>query len=217
MSGKRSVSEKPKQRGILYYLGVGLSAGLLAFVVLVGTLVIVVPAATGSTPLTVLTSSMEPSLPPGTLVIVKPAEASDIRVGEVMTYQLESGKAVYVTHRVTEKSTSSNGEVTFTTKGDNNDVEDPAAVQEVQILGEVWYSVPWIGYINNMVGGNRGWLVPTIAIGLFLYAGYMLASGLATSLRKRRDAAPGVAEAPAEEANAEQPSTEPKITEESRS
>lgn len=188
MSGKRSAAEKPKQRGILYYLGVGLSAGLLAFVILVGTLVIVVPAATGSTPLTVLTSSMEPTLPPGTLVIVKPAEPSDIRVGEVMTYQLESGKAVYVTHRVTEKSTSSNGEVTFTTKGDNNDIEDPAAVQEVQILGEVWYSVPWIGYINNMIGGNRGWLVPTIAIGLFLYAGYMLTSGVVSSIRKRRSA-----------------------------
>lgn len=213
MSGKRSASEKPKQRGIVYYLGVGLSAGLLAFVMLVGALVIVVPAATGSTPLTVLTSSMEPTLPPGTLVIVKPAEPSDIRVGEVMTYQLESGKAVYATHRVTAKSTSSNGEVTFTTKGDNNDVEDPGAVREVQILGEVWYSVPWIGYINNMVGGSRGWLVPTIAIGLFLYAGYMLASGVVSSVRKRRSVArPNTAES-----SVDSSSTDPSNTKELQS
>src|SRR5690554_6414263 len=184
MNAKR-VKEKP--RGILYYLGLGVSGGLLALVILVGMMAVVVPAIAGATPLTVLTSSMEPKLPPGTLVIVKPTKPTDIRVGDVITYQIESGKPGVVTHRVTGISTSSAGSKTFTAKGDNNDVADGKPVEEVQIMGEVWYSVPWIGYVASAVNGDaRTWLVPAIAAGLFLYAGYMVASGIASSARKRR-------------------------------
>jgi signal peptidase len=181
----RRVREKP--RGVLYYVVLGLSGGLLALVILVGMLAVVVPAIVGATPLTVLTSSMEPKLPPGTLVIVKPTDAADIRVGDVITYQIESGKAGVVTHRVTGISTSSDGNKTFTAKGDNNDVADAKPVETAQVMGEVWYSVPWIGYVASAVNGDaRTWLVPVIAAGLFLYAGYMTASGLAGSIKKRR-------------------------------
>src|SRR5690606_18064162 len=140
-----------KPRGLLYYLGVGLSAGLLAFVLLLGELVIVIPAATGSTPMTVLTTSMVPNYPPGTLIIVQPIDAQDIRLGDAITYQIESGKADVVTHRVIAISNSSDGSVAFTTQGDNNGSADAAPVMPVQIKGKVWYSVPWIGYVNTLV------------------------------------------------------------------
>lgn len=181
----KQVQEKP--RGIFYYLGLGISGGLLALVILVGMLAVVLPAIAGATPLTVLTSSMEPKLPPGTLVIVKPTNTADIRVGDVITYQIESGKAGVVTHRVTEISTSSNGSKTFTAQGDNNDTPDAKPVEAVQIMGKVWYSVPWIGYVASAVNGDaRTWLIPVVAAGLFLYAGYMVASGIAGSAKKRR-------------------------------
>jgi signal peptidase len=187
---RASRRQKPKVRGLLYYIGVGLSGGLLAFVVLIGVLVIVVPAATGSTPMTVLTGSMEPTYPPGTLIIVQPIDAQDIRIGDPITYQIESGKDAVVTHRVIAITNSTDGEVRFTTKGDANGAADAAEVQPVQVKGKVWYSIPWIGYINNLVGGeSRGLLIPVLAIGLFLYAGYMLASGIAGAARKRRAAA----------------------------
>lgn len=194
MSGRRALDarsdeKKQKSRGVLYYIGVGLSGGLLAFVLLVAALVIVVPAATGSTPMTVLTSSMEPTYPPGTLVIVQPLDPQDVRIGDAITYQIESGRDAVVTHRVIAVTSSSDGSVTWTTQGDNNAVPDAAEVIPEQLRGKVWYSVPWIGYLNNMVNGDaRGWLVPAIAIGLFLYAGYMLASGIAGAARKRRAA-----------------------------
>jgi len=189
MSERRAAreAEENKPRGVLYYLGVGLSAGLLAFVVLVGVLVIVVPAATGSTPMTVLTGSMNPTYPPGTLVIVQPIDAQDVRIGDPITYQIESGKDAVVTHRVIAINNSTSGDVSFITKGDANGAADALPVQPVQLKGKVWYSIPWIGYLNNLVNGdNRGWIVPVIAIGLFLYAGYMVASGLASSAKKRR-------------------------------
>lgn len=187
MSGRRNAKNTDKPRGLLYYLGVGLSAGLLAFVLLLGVLVIVVPAATGSTPMTVLTNSMVPNYPPGTLIIVQPIDAQDIRLGDAITYQIESGRPEVVTHRVIAISNSSDGAVNFTTQGDNNGSADPAPVQPVQIKGKVWYSVPWIGYVNTLVNGtNRGWIVPVLATGLFLYAGYMVASGIASAAKKRR-------------------------------
>lgn len=186
MSGRRNAKAA---RGLLYYLGLGVSAGVLAFVVLIGVLVIVIPVVSGSTPMTVLTQSMEPTYPPGTLIIVKPIETEQIRIGDALTYQIESGKPAVVTHRVTSIQTSSSGDTTFITKGDNNAVADAKAVMPVQIKGTVWYSIPWIGYINNLINGDaRSWIVPLIAVGLLLYAGYAFASGLASSARKRRRA-----------------------------
>ncbi len=196
MSGQRRAT---KARGLLHYIGVGLSVGLLAFVLLVGVMVIVVPAATGSTPMTVLTSSMEPTYPAGTLIIVRPIDPQEIVIGDPITYQIESGKSAVVTHRVVSITSISDGTFTFTTKGDNNDAADPNPVLPVQVKGKVWYSVPWIGYLNNLIGGeNRGWIVPAIAIALFIYAGYMVASSLvgAARRRRRREAAAERAAAP---------------------
>lgn len=187
MSGRRRAVQERKARGLWYYLGWGLSAGLLAFVILVGVLAIAVPSVTGSTPMTILTTSMTPTYPPGTLVIVKPIDASDIRIGMPITYQLESGKDVFITHRVIAISHSSNGKTTFTTKGDANGAADEKPVLPVQVRGEVWYSIPYLGWVNTFVGGdNRGWLVPVLAGGLFLYAGYAVASSIASGTKRKR-------------------------------
>lgn len=176
-----------KERGILHYLGLGLSAGLLALVVLVGVLAIVVPAATGSTPMTVLTGSMSPAYPPGTLIIVKPLDAHDIRIGDAITYQLESGKPVVVTHRVVAITTGSDGRILFTTQGDANNTADAARVIPEQVRGKVWYSIPYLGYVNSVVNGEaRSWLTPLIAGGLFLYVGYLAASGIVSKIRTSR-------------------------------
>ncbi|WP_010203888.1 signal peptidase I [Salinibacterium sp. PAMC 21357] len=186
---KTQRSDDEKSKGVLYYLGMGISGGLFALVLLIGALVIVIPAIAGAMPLTVLTSSMEPGLPPGTLIVVKPIETNDIARGDVITYQIESGKPGVITHRVTAITISSDGTRTFTLKGDNNDVADDLQVLPVQVQGKLWYSVPWIGYVSNFVNGDsKSWLVPVLAIGLFIYAGFMIMSGVITGARKRKRA-----------------------------
>lgn len=175
-----------RTRGLLYYIGLGLSAGLLGLLALIGALVIVIPAISGSTPMTILTGSMQPTYPPGTLIIVKPIDAAEIRIGDPITYQIESGKPDVVTHRVIAIATT-DGQTTFTTKGDNNSAPDAKPVLPLQVRGTVWYAVPYIGYVNTIVNGDsRAWIVPLVAVGLFAYAGWMLASGIAQSLRRRR-------------------------------
>ncbi|HEU4850262.1 MAG TPA: signal peptidase I [Terrimesophilobacter sp.] len=192
MSGRHEASRRAARptktsRGLLGYLGWGLSAGLLAFVALIGVLAIVVPAATGATPMTVLTGSMTPTYPPGTLIVVKPIDAEDIRVGTPIAYQLESGKDVVVTHRVVSITTASDGSREFTTRGDANAIADEKPVRPVQVRGEVWYSIPYLGWVNTAVNGeSRVWIIPVIAGGLFLYAGYAVASSIASARKRRR-------------------------------
>ena len=172
--------------GALHSIGVGLSAGLLLIVVALAVVLVVVPKSTGSTPLTVLTSSMEPSLPPGTLLVVRPTPVDEIRVGDVLTYQIESGRPEVISHRVIEIASSSDGTTSFVTKGDNNDEADDEAVLPVQVRGTLWYSVPWLGFVNQAVNGSaRAWIVPLLAVALFGYAGYMIVSGLVAHRAER--------------------------------
>lgn len=197
MSGRRVAR---RERGLLHALGLGLSVGLLLLVAALAVVLVIVPKATGSTPLTVLTSSMEPSLPPGTLLVVRPTSTEDIRVGDVVTYQIESGRPEVISHRVIEIVSSTDGTTSFVTKGDNNDAADEAAVLPVQVRGALWYSVPWLGFVNQAVNGQaRAWIVPLLAVALFGYAGYMIATGLVQRRAdRRRERAPGRRAEPAD-------------------
>ncbi|WP_267424032.1 MULTISPECIES: signal peptidase I [unclassified Curtobacterium] len=173
-------------RAALHAVALGVSTGLLLAVVGIALVVIVIPKATGSTPLTVLTQSMEPTLPPGTLLVVRPTPVDDVHVGDVVTYQITSGQPEVVSHRVVSIATASDGTRTFVLKGDNNAVADAAVVVPAQVCGVVWYSVPGIGWVNQLVNGSRSWLVPTVAAVLLTYGAVMIIAGTVSAARRRR-------------------------------
>jgi signal peptidase len=179
---------KPKKPATLWgVIGFGLSLGFFLIVIALAVITIVIPKVTGSTPLTVLTSSMEPRLPPGTLLIIRPIAIKDIRIGDVVTYQIQSGKPQVITHRVTAIHTASTaGGRTFTFKGDNNSDPDPMVVAQ-QIQGRLWYSLPWIGYASTALSGPyRSWAISAIAGLLLLYAATMLISAVVTAIKNQR-------------------------------
>ena len=189
-AGQTAVTAAPPaaaEKSLWHYLGLVLSAAVLLLVIALAVMLIVVPKATGSIPLTVLTSSMEPGFPPGTLIIVRPVDPNELRLGDVITYQMQSGKPGVITHRITAINSSSSGDRTFELKGDNNSEPDVEEVVAEQIQGRLWYSVPFIGYVNSAVNGeNRAWILPAGAVLLFSYAGYMVASGALAAVKKRR-------------------------------
>ncbi|MGK3951229.1 signal peptidase I [Microbacterium sp. I2] len=171
-------------QSLLHYLAVSLSASVLVLLLGIAVGVIGLPTLVGGSAMTVLTQSMEPGLPPGTLVVIRPTPVDDIRVGDVVTYQIRSGESAVVSHRVTAK-TYTDGELTFVTKGDNNDAVDPEPVREVQIRGTLWYSLPLLGWVNSILNGaNRTVVLAIVAGGLFLYA----AVSVAGAIRDRRRA-----------------------------
>lgn len=160
-----------------------------AWIVILGvaavlTAAVLVPRVAGATPYTVLTGSMTPTYPPGSLVVVRPVDPDAIRIGDAITYQLESGKPTVVTHRVVSQGFDGDGNVVLRTKGDANEDPDPKPVQAVQVKGEVWYSVPYLGYVNTMLTGKERQLgVYAAAVGLI---GYALLSFAGAARDKRR-------------------------------
>ncbi len=163
---------------------------VLAWVVIGGfvlliAVAVVVPRLGGATPYTVLTSSMEPSYPPGTLVVVRPVEPDRLVAGDVITYQLKSGRPTVVTHRVTSVGYDLTGTLRLTTQGDANSAADQDPVIAEQVRGRLWYSIPHVGRVNT-------WLTPDVrdvatagvVAGLSLYAAYMFTSAAVD--RRRR-------------------------------
>lgn len=144
---------------------------------------VLVPRVAGATPYTVTTSSMEPALGVGTLVVVRPVAAASVTTGDIVTYQLRSGEPTVVTHRVVGVGTTVGGDRTFVTRGDANEVADPRPVRAVQVRGTVWYAVPWLGHLSGLLPGQQRQVLGTVlAAGLLGYAGLLVV----TELRARR-------------------------------
>ncbi|WZH53511.1 MAG: signal peptidase I [Nocardioides alkalitolerans] len=157
---------------------------VIALGVLVVGVAVVVPRLGGATPYTILTGSMEPTYPPGTLVVVREVDPDDIVTGDVVTFQLRSGEPAVATHRVVGTGRSTvGGEVVLTTKGDANATADAEPVRAVQVRGRVWYAVPWLGHVGAALGApTRQVLVYVAAGALLLYAAAMVVAGV----RERR-------------------------------
>jgi signal peptidase I len=174
-------------RAALRLAGRGLAAAVVVVAGAALVLGVLVPRLAGATPYTVTTSSMEPALDVGTLVVVRPVAPATVSTGDVMTYQLRSGEPAVVTHRVVGLGTTAGGDRTFVTRGDANAVADPRPVREVQVRGTVWYAVPWIGHVSSLASGQQRQAVGTVvAVGLLAYAAVLVVR----ELRARRTEAP---------------------------
>lgn len=179
-----------QEKGLWHYSAVALSGAVFIGVLAIATLAIILPALVGGTALTVLTQSMEPRYPPGTLIIIRPTPIDEITVGDVVTFQIAANKPAVVSHRVIARSVDTAGNTTLRTKGDNNSLADPLPVLKVQVKGVVWYSIPLLGWLNNLIGGQlRMVLAPAVAAVLFAYAGYLVVSSIRSSRARRRRAA----------------------------
>ncbi|MFV0259537.1 MAG: signal peptidase I [Acidimicrobiales bacterium] len=166
-----------------------LSVYLVAGAVIVGA--VAVPRLTGATPYTITTGSMTPAYRPGTVIVVRPVDAGDIAVGDVITVQLESGRDTMVTHRVTGLRTGTDGGLAFATKGDANAAPDPDLRRPVQVRGEVWYSIPVIGHLSTaLTPGQRSRAVTGIGLGSLAYATWMFVGSWLDHRRGRREHRP---------------------------
>jgi signal peptidase len=156
--------------GLLRALGYGLGIGVLALVLLLAVVTVIIPRASGAHTLSVLTGSMRPKFPEGTLMVVKETSLSNIHIGNVITFEPNADDPhTVVTHRVVAITTGTDGSYTFTTKGDANNATD-TPVSGKQVVGKLWYAVPWMGWLSN----GRSWIIIVIAVLLIAYAGYTL-------------------------------------------
>jgi signal peptidase len=155
-------------------VGYALSVVVVAVAGAALVLGVIVPRVAGATPFVVLTDSMEPSLPVGTLIVSRPVAPEQISTGSVITYQVRSGEEQLATHRVVGLGTTVDGERTYLTQGDANDVADPLPVRDAQVRGMAWYHVPYLGHVASMFTGQREAVAIGAAVLLLGYAGWQV-------------------------------------------
>ncbi|MCW2856061.1 MAG: sipW [Marmoricola sp.] len=161
-----------------------LAAGL---VVAVLGLTVVIPKLTGATAYTILTGSMRPGMPAGTVVVVKAKPVDQIRIGDVVTYQITSGQPAVVTHRVHALGFALDGTRTFITQGDSNNAADRLPVKPEQIRGVRLYSVPYVGLPSTWIGASIRQVVVGGAVVLLL--AYAAVSFVGETRERRRQRA----------------------------
>lgn len=141
----------------------GISFTLLGLVVLIA-LALVGVKIFGIEPYVVLSGSMEPALPTGSLIYVAKTDPATLEKGNIITFRLDS--STVATHRIVEVL-EENGQLSFRTKGDANEVEDGSPVPAAQLLGVPVFSLPGLGYLTAYITSPAGRYM-TIAFCLFL-------------------------------------------------
>lgn len=140
------------------------SLGTLVLVLLIAACVpLTVPRMLGYELYTVVSGSMEPAIPTGSLVYVEHAAPAAIKEGDVIAFYDAMDAASVITHRVVTNSTVM-GE--FITKGDANADNDMRPIPYSYLIGRVRLSVPKLGALAQIFTSNAGKLAAASALGL---------------------------------------------------
>lgn len=133
----------------------------------------------------VLTGSMDPAMPIGTLVISTATDAANLRTGDVITFHRPDGGNVPVTHRIVAIEKTPEG-TRFATKGDANQLADPWRVPADSNPALVRISVPVLGNLVRLLQNPIVRLL-VIAAPTLLIGSLMLLE--LTQVRKRKNPA----------------------------
>jgi signal peptidase len=115
----------------------------------------------------VMSGSMEPELKVGGLVITRPVESKDIKVGNIITFYCPLNKEM-TSHRVLSIE---NGTLSyFRTIGDANKKPDAFIVPVQNVVGKVCFHIPYLGYVTQFIKTRLGILLILGIPGLIIIA-----------------------------------------------
>lgn len=123
---------------------------LILVLVILSCIPVTLPRFWGYEIFNVVSGSMEPEIPVGSLVYVEEVPAKEIRDGDIIAFQ---GTDSVVTHRVV-RNRMVEGE--FVTKGDANEAEDLAPVPHASLIGRVKYHFPVVGNLVVIYTSTMG-------------------------------------------------------------
>lgn len=174
---KTNTTKRKKKRKLTPF---GRFLDILGTVIMVAALlvclVLSVPRFIGINTYVVVTGSMEPTIPVGSLVYAKSVEPETLQQGDVIVfYSTEASPsggggqngAYPITHRVVENHTDT-GEVI--TKGDANESIDRSPAAYINIVGKVIAHIPVLGQLAAPLTSGAG----KFATVLIILAGFLL-------------------------------------------
>ena len=139
------------------------SAVAMATLVMMAILLMLAPLIWGVKIGAVESGSMSPTIPEGSLIVIKPVDPESIRLGQVISYHPPGSPRTTVTHRVAEIVRDGRGRVSFRTRGDANTDLDRYVVPGSNLVGRVRMDVPYIGSFAQGLG-SRGAFIALIIL-----------------------------------------------------
>lgn len=99
----------------------------------------------------VLSGSMEPTYPTGSLLYVKKVDPQELKVGDAITFLLNEDTAA--THRIVEilPDEDDASVLRFRTQGDANKTADAVPVHYMNIIGKPVFCIPLLGYVTGFI------------------------------------------------------------------
>jgi signal peptidase I len=146
MSGDARVTAR-QRRGLAVSVAALAVAVLLPLAVLLGT-----AFSMGWKFQPIETGSMAPRYPAGSLAIIEPLEAADVRPGMTIVFEDPFVRGRLVAHRVVKRLPGRSP--VWQTKGDSNTESDPAPVHSTAIKGRVRWAVPGLGRVVSALDGR---------------------------------------------------------------
>lgn len=142
----------PQKGGMLVYVPAfcSLIGTLMLLVVIALAIPLTVPNYLGYQVYNVVSGSMEPAIPIGSVIYVKAIDPVEIKKGDVIAFR--GGDSV-IMHRVVDNKMV---EGTFTTKGDANEGQDMNEVPYANLVGIVVRHIPILGQLLILFGSSFG-------------------------------------------------------------
>ncbi len=126
---------------------------ILLILLIVACLPLTVPRLLGFELYTVISGSMEPEIPVGSLVFVKDVLPEDVAEKEVIAFYGGKDSNAIITHRVEENNVLMGQ---FITKGDANADVDINPVDYDDLIGRVELSIPQVGTLAQFLTSMDG-------------------------------------------------------------
>lgn len=140
---------------LLRKIGSVVSTAAAALAVVLAVLLVGVRLA-GLQVFNVLSGSMEPAYPTGSILYVKSVDPAELEVGDPITFM--ASETAVVTHRIVaiEQDEQDPDVLWLRTKGDANDSEDASAVHCRNVIGTPVFSIPYLGYVSEYIQNPPG-------------------------------------------------------------
>jgi len=113
----------------------------------------------------IVSESMQDTINVNDLIVIQKCKESEVEKGDIITYK--TADSAIVTHRVV-RINKENGEKIYTTKGDNNQVEDAEKIKHGQVYGKYLFKINGLGKFAQRIQDNNGLISVILIIIIFI-------------------------------------------------
>ena len=143
----------------------------VAILVIVGTVFVYIAPHIGWSFDKIVSRSMEPFVPVGSLIVTKPVDIGDIEEGDVILFYPLWHPESLMAHRVSEVNPGP--PLNLSTQGDANLKPDPNKVYQENFYGKVIITIPGMGGYIDFIKDTKGFILQVAVPSLVVLAAYL--------------------------------------------